>query len=81
MTGLYDPDKEDIITYEVAVNHEEQYSIWPDYKEAPLGWKSVGKSGPTAECIEPVINFKRVPPQRSLASRLRKPEYAVPLAF
>jgi uncharacterized protein YbdZ (MbtH family) len=45
MMGLYDPDKEDTAIYEVVVNHEEQYSIWLDYKEAPLGWKSVGKSG------------------------------------
>jgi MbtH protein len=26
-------------TFNVVVNHEEQYSIWPDYKELPLGWK------------------------------------------
>jgi uncharacterized protein YbdZ (MbtH family) len=51
MMGLYDPDKEDTTIYEVVVNHEEQYSIWPDYKETPLGWKSVGKSGPKAECL------------------------------
>lgn len=49
--GLYDPDKEDTTIYEVVVNHEEQYSIWPNYKETPLGWKSVGKSGPKAECL------------------------------
>jgi uncharacterized protein YbdZ (MbtH family) len=47
----YDPDKEDTTTYKVVVNHEEQYSIWPEYKENPLGWKDVGKSGPKAECL------------------------------
>jgi uncharacterized protein YbdZ (MbtH family) len=51
MMSLYDPDKEDTTIYEVVVNHEEQYSIWPDYKETPLGWKCVGKSGPKAECL------------------------------
>jgi uncharacterized protein YbdZ (MbtH family) len=51
MMGLYDPDKEDTTIYEVVVNHEEQYSIWPDYKETPLGWKNVGKRGPKAECL------------------------------
>jgi uncharacterized protein YbdZ (MbtH family) len=33
------------------MNHEEQYSIWPDYKEIPRGWKHVGKTGPKAECL------------------------------
>jgi len=49
--SLYDPDREDTTIYKVVVNHEEQYSIWPDYKEMPLGWKDVGKSGPKPECL------------------------------
>jgi uncharacterized protein YbdZ (MbtH family) len=44
-------DKEDTTTYNVVVNHEEQYSIWPDYKEIPKGWKKAGKTGPKAECL------------------------------
>jgi uncharacterized protein YbdZ (MbtH family) len=46
-----DSDQEDITIYKVVVNHEEQYSIWPEYKENPLGWKDVGKNGPKAECL------------------------------
>ena len=38
-------------TYIVVVNHEEQYSIWLDYKEIPKGWRAVGKSGSKAECL------------------------------
>ena len=49
--SLYDPDREDTTVYKVVVNHEEQYSIWPDYKELPLGWKEAGKSGPKPECL------------------------------
>ena len=30
-------------TFRVVVNAEEQYSIWPDYKEVPRGWTEVGK--------------------------------------
>jgi MbtH protein len=30
-----DPAKEDTRIYKVVMNHEEQYSIWPDYKEIP----------------------------------------------
>src|ERR1044071_2674114 len=46
-----DPDKEDTTVYKVVINHEEQYSIWPEYKENPLGWNDVGKVGPKAECL------------------------------
>jgi len=44
-------EKEDTTVYKVVLNHEEQYSIWPEYKENPLGWKDVGKAGPKAECL------------------------------
>ena len=37
--------------FDVVVNHEEQYSIWPDFKELPLGWKKVGKRGSKQECL------------------------------
>jgi MbtH protein len=44
-------DEEDNTIYTVVVNHEEQYSIWPSYKEMPLGWRDVGKTGPKSECL------------------------------
>lgn len=44
-------EKEDMTTYQVVMNHEEQYSIWPADREPPLGWKTVGKSGPKADCL------------------------------
>ncbi|MEW6037388.1 MAG: MbtH family protein [Pseudomonadota bacterium] len=43
-------DSEDTI-FTVVVNHEEQYSIWPDYKEIPQGWREVGKTGTKQECL------------------------------
>ena len=49
--GWNDPDREDTTIYRVVVNHEEQYSIWPAYKENPRGWRDVGKTGPKAECL------------------------------
>jgi MbtH protein len=36
----------------VVVNHEEQYSIWPDYKAIPAGWREAGKSGKKDECLQ-----------------------------
>src|SRR5262252_1564813 len=47
----HNSDNEDTTIYKVVVNHEEQYSIWPDYKEIPRGWTHVGKTGLKAECL------------------------------
>jgi MbtH protein len=44
-------DDEDNVIFEVVVNHEEQYSIWPNFKPIPAGWRAVGKSGLKAECL------------------------------
>lgn len=38
--------------YIVVMNHEEQYSIWPDFKEIPLGWRDANFRGPKAACLE-----------------------------
>jgi len=46
-----DPDTEDTTIYKVVLNHEEQYSIWPEYKENPLGWEDAGKVGSKDECL------------------------------
>ena len=45
------PEREDTTIYKVVVNHEEQYSIWPAYRENPQGWRDVGKSGRKEECL------------------------------
>jgi MbtH protein len=45
-------DTEDDTIYDVVVNHEEQYSIWPAGRELPLGWRAVGTSGPKAHCLD-----------------------------
>lgn len=44
-------DEEDTRTYEVVMNHEEQYSIWLKGRELPSGWIVVGKSGSKPECL------------------------------
>ena len=44
-------DEEDTRTYRVVVNHEEQYSIWLQDKELPLGWEQVGVVGTKQECL------------------------------
>ena len=37
--------------FKVVVNHEEQYSIWPAYKEVPAGWREAGKQGRKEDCL------------------------------
>lgn len=44
-------DSEDTI-FRVVVNHEEQYSIWPDYLEIPSGWREVGVTGKKQVCLD-----------------------------
>jgi len=44
-------DEEDTTIYNVVVNFEEQYSIWPAQKENALGWSNAGKSGLKQECL------------------------------
>lgn len=44
-------EEEDDVIYRVIINHEEQYSIWPSYKENPSGWKDGGKTGNKQECL------------------------------
>ncbi len=43
-------DDEDRI-FQVVMNDEEQYSIWPAGREIPNGWRAVGPSGRKAECL------------------------------
>ncbi len=38
-------------TFDVVVNDEEQYSIWPSYRDVPAGWRKVGKQAKKAECL------------------------------
>jgi len=44
-------DREDA-KFRVLVNHEEQYSLWPDWKPIPGGWRDTGVSGPKQDCLD-----------------------------
>lgn len=48
---MYDDEQEDTTVYRVVMNHEEQYSIWPEHREIPLGWRAAGPAGSKAECL------------------------------
>jgi MbtH protein len=38
-------------TYQVVVNDEEQYSIWPEHLGPPPGWHQRGVRGTREECL------------------------------
>jgi MbtH protein len=44
-------ERDDKVIYKVVINHEEQYSIWPQHQSNPLGWNDVGKTGLKQECL------------------------------
>lgn len=44
-------DSNDDVRYQVVVNGEEQYSIWPADRELPEGWRNDGTVGSKQECL------------------------------
>jgi len=38
--------------YLVLVNHENQHSLWPAFREIPAGWTAVGPKGKRKECLD-----------------------------
>lgn len=36
----------------VVLNHEEQYSIWPEYRPIPDGWRADGTRGTKQACLD-----------------------------
>lgn len=46
-----DDDLDGTARFEVVLNHEEQYSIWPQGWDLPPGWRAAGHSGSKAECL------------------------------
>jgi MbtH protein len=56
--------------YAVVVNDEEQYSIWPADREPPAGWRTVGKSGPKADCLAHIDEVWQDMRPRSLRERM-----------
>lgn len=45
-------EQEDTTIYKVVINEEGQYSIWPSFRENPIGWRDEGRSGLKQECLD-----------------------------
>ena len=59
--------------FRVVMNHEEQYSIWPDYRPVPAGWRDTGFSGKRPECLAHIeavwTDMRPLSLRRALAER------------
>lgn len=51
---MADEQSDDVRTYTVLVNDEEQYSLWLADLPIPAGWRAVGKVGSKQECLDHV---------------------------
>jgi MbtH protein len=58
--------------YEVVVNHEQQYSIWPNDREIPSGWHKVGQSGGKQKCLEYIASVWEDMRPLSLRRKMKK---------
>ena len=38
--------------YAVIINHEEQYSVWPEKLQIPRGWKATKINGNLERCMD-----------------------------
>jgi MbtH protein len=48
---MTNPFEDENAEYLVLVNHENQYSLWPGFREVPAGWTPVGPKGKRSECL------------------------------
>ena len=48
MSSVFD---DEAAAFQVVVNHEEQYSLWPAGRDLPAGWRAAGKQGSKADCL------------------------------
>ncbi|HEX8619806.1 MAG TPA: MbtH family protein [Thermoanaerobaculia bacterium] len=67
---MTDPFENENAEYLVLVNDENQYSLWPAFKEIPAGWAATGPKGNRKVCLDWIeANWTDLRP-RSLAERM-----------
>lgn len=52
MTTITSCFDRDTALFRVLVNHEEQYSLWPEWKSLPGGWRDTGMHGDKKACLD-----------------------------
>lgn len=67
---MMNPFEDDNGEYLVLVNEEQQYSLWPAFRDVPAGWSAVGPRGKRKECLSWIeTNWTDMRP-RSLAKAM-----------
>jgi MbtH protein len=59
--------------YKVVVSDEGRYSIWPNDRNDPPGWKNAGHTGSKAKCLEYINRPWTDMRPLSLRQRMDKP--------
>ena len=49
---MTDIDSENTDLHFVVINEEEQYSIWPVWRDIPDGWEAVGEARDREVCLD-----------------------------
>ncbi len=49
---MTNPFEDENGVFHVLINEEGQHSLWPSFKEVPLGWTIAHKSDTRAACLE-----------------------------
>ncbi|WP_439658394.1 MbtH family protein [Lentzea sp. HUAS TT2] len=58
------------VKYQVLINDEEQYSLWPADQDIPAGWRSTGTEGSKEHCVSYVDEVWTDMRPRSLRERM-----------
>lgn len=49
---MTNPFEDENAEYLVLINAEEQYSLWPAFRDIPAGWTATGPKGKRRECLD-----------------------------
>ena len=66
------------IRFKVVANHQEQYSIWPDFKDMPAGWIAVGPQGLKDECLDYIEKVWTDMRPKRLRDKMKEQDAAAP---
>ena len=69
---MSDENQDVFSAWQVVVNHEEQYSIWPAEREQAPGWRATGFRGSKQECLAHIESVWTDMRPLSLRQRMEK---------
>jgi uncharacterized protein YbdZ (MbtH family) len=49
---MTNPFEDENAEYLVLINDEQQYSLWPAFRDIPAGWRATGPKGKRRECLD-----------------------------